>query len=149
MVCHDSSGIKTNKRSVRKRTADAGCPCMPRQGRLRLRVRCKSAGELTRTRRRARRTSRGSVANASQASGRQVAALVRSGDRQSRGWRIASAATPTPFLTVRSAAAMVCAHCGSAKHCTGCSNCTKYCTLCKQAGHQQRRSKCPSRECSK
>ena len=44
---------------------------------------------------------------------------------------------------------MVCAHCGSAKHCTGCSNCTKYCTLCKQAGHQQRRSKCPSRECSK
>jgi hypothetical protein len=61
----------------------------------------------------------------------------------------ASAAPPTPFLTVRSAAAMVCAHCGSAKHCTGCSNCTKYCTLCKQAGYQQRRSKCPSRERSK
>ena len=61
----------------------------------------------------------------------------------------ASAAPPTPFLTVRSAAAMVCAHCGSAKHCTGCSNCTKYCTLCKQAGYQRRRSKYPSRECSK
>ena len=37
--------------------------------------------------------------NASQASGRQVAARVRSGDHQSRGWRIPSAATPTPFLT--------------------------------------------------
>jgi hypothetical protein len=43
--------------------------------------------------------------NASQASGRQVAARVRSGDHQSRGRRIPSAATPTQFLTVRSAAA--------------------------------------------
>ena len=43
---------------------------------------------------------------------------------------------------------MVFAHCGSAKHRTYHTDCTKYCAPCKQAGHKQRSSKRPFRECS-
>ena len=43
---------------------------------------------------------------------------------------------------------MVCAHCGSESHNTGSSACEKYCTLCAQPGHRQKRGTCPYRECN-
>ena len=44
---------------------------------------------------------------------------------------------------------MVCAHCGSESHHTGHSACAKYCTLCKEPGHRQKRAGCKFRVCSK
>ena len=44
--------------------------------------------------------------------------------------------------------AMVCAHCGSKSHHTGHSACEKYCTLCAQSGHRQKRGTCPYRVCN-
>jgi hypothetical protein len=44
---------------------------------------------------------------------------------------------------------MVCAHCGSESHHTGHSACAKYCTLCNEAGHGQKRAGCGFRVCSK
>ena len=44
---------------------------------------------------------------------------------------------------------MVCAHCGSESHRTGSGNCPNYCTLCKVAGHRQKRSECAFAQCSK
>ena len=43
---------------------------------------------------------------------------------------------------------MVCANCGSDSHRTGDSACPKYCTLCAQPGHRQKRGTCPFRVCS-
>ena len=43
---------------------------------------------------------------------------------------------------------MVCAHCGSKSHHTGHSACEKYCTLCAQSGHRQKRGTCPYRVCN-
>ena len=44
---------------------------------------------------------------------------------------------------------MVCVNCGSESHHTGNSGCEKYCTLCAQSGHRQKRGTCPYRECNK
>ena len=44
---------------------------------------------------------------------------------------------------------MVCAHCGSESHHTGQSACAKYCTLCKEPGHRQKRAGGKVRVCSK
>ena len=44
---------------------------------------------------------------------------------------------------------MVCAHCGSESHRTGETVCAKYCTLCKEPGHRQKRAECKFRVCSK
>ncbi len=44
---------------------------------------------------------------------------------------------------------MVCFNCGSESHHTGNSGCEKYCTLCAQSGHRQKRGTCPYRECNK
>jgi len=44
---------------------------------------------------------------------------------------------------------MVCAHCGSESHHTGQSACAKYCTLCKEPGHRQKRAGCKLRVCNK
>ena len=44
---------------------------------------------------------------------------------------------------------MVCVNCGSESHHTGDSGCEKYCTLCAQYGHRQKRGTCPYRECNK
>ena len=43
---------------------------------------------------------------------------------------------------------MVCANCGSDSHRTGDSACPKYCTLCAQPGHRQKRGTCLFRVCS-
>ena len=44
---------------------------------------------------------------------------------------------------------MVCAHCGSESHRTGETVCAKYCTLCKEPGHRQKRAGCKFRVCNK
>ena len=44
---------------------------------------------------------------------------------------------------------MVCAHCGSESHHTGHSACAKYCTMCKESGHRQKRARCKFRVCNK
>ncbi len=44
---------------------------------------------------------------------------------------------------------MVCAHCASELHHTGHSACAKYCTLCKESGHKQKRAGCKFRVCNK
>ena len=84
-------------------------PCMPRQGRRRLRVWCHTAGELYEEEglRRHRNVLQATycVGDATTASARKVAVRVRNDDRQSRGRGTASAATLTLFLIVRSAAA--------------------------------------------
>ena len=43
---------------------------------------------------------------------------------------------------------MVCANCGSDSHRTNQKDCPKYCTLCAQPGHRQKRGTCPFRVCS-
>ena len=42
---------------------------------------------------------------------------------------------------------MVCVNCGFESHNTGSSACEKYCTLCAQSGHRQKRGTCPFRVC--
>ncbi len=85
-------------------TADARSPpCMPRQGRRRLRVWCHTAGELYEEE--GLRRHRNVLQRLATSSARKVAVRVRNDDRQSRGRRTASAATLTLFLIVRSAAA--------------------------------------------
>jgi hypothetical protein len=44
---------------------------------------------------------------------------------------------------------MVCAHYGSESHRTGETVCAKYCTLCKEPGHGQKRTGCKFRVCNK
>ncbi len=44
---------------------------------------------------------------------------------------------------------MVFAHCGSESHHTGHSACAKYCTLCKESGHRQKRAGCKFCVCNK